>query len=173
MGNAQQYLDYINLMTYDFGEGGKIAAHHTSLYASKVYRAQSSADIGVTLYTAAGVPKNKIVLGIAFYGHVLTLVNGAQGLGDTVAARLRGKGYTVIKDSLINKNGFKAHRDRDAKAPWLYNASTHQFISYDDEWSVRKKCKYAKDKKLGGVMFWEYNDDLKGYLLDEINNVLR
>jgi chitinase len=171
MGNAQQYLDYINLMTYDFS-GGKIASHHTNLYASKAYKGSENADNAVTLFMAAGVPVNKLVMGIAFYGHVSNLVAGAKGLGDSVATRLRGKGYTAIKDSLVSQPGYKIHRDRHAKAPWLYNVQTRQFISYDDEWSVKKKCKYVKNKKLGGVMFWEYSDDLKGYLLDEITNVL-
>jgi chitinase len=172
MANAQQYLDYINLMTYDFS-GGKIASHHTSLFASKAYKAQNNADNAVRIFTAAGVPANKLVLGIAFYGRVSNLAAGAKGLGDSVATYSRNKGYTVIKDSLVNQNGYKMHRDRNAKAPWLFNASTRQFITYDDEWSVKKKCNYVKDKKLGGVMFWEYNDDLKGYLLDEINKILK
>ena len=172
MGNAQQYLDYINLMTYDFS-GGKIATHHTGLYASKAYEVQKNADNSVTAFMAAGVPANKLVMGIAFYGHVSTLMAGAKGLGDTVTTRLRGIGYTSIKDSLVNQPGYKVHRDRHAKAPWLYNASTREFVSYDDEWSVKKKCEYVKTKKLGGAMFWEYNDDLKGYLLDEIAQVLK
>jgi chitinase len=65
------------------------------------------------------------------------------------------------------------YRDRKAKAPYLYNASNKQFITYDDEWSVKKKCRYVLSKKMGGVMFWEYSSDPKEYLLDEANAVLR
>jgi chitinase len=172
MGNAQQYLDYVNLMTYDYS-GGKIASHHTSLYASKHYKSQNNADNAVTLFMAAGVPANKLVMGIAFYGRVSNLVEGAKGIGDSVATYSRGKGYTTIKDSLVNQQGFKLYRDRNAKAPYLFNAATRQFITFDDEWSVKKKCKYVKRKKLGGAMFWEYDSDLKGYLLDEIDKVLK
>lgn len=172
MADAQQYLDYINLMTYDFS-GGKVASHHTALYASTAYEAHNNADNAVAVFEAAGVPSEKLVIGIAFYGHVSTLVKGAKGLGDSVATSLRGAGYTAIKDSIIKQPGFKAYRDRRAKAPYLFNAQTGTFVSYDDEWSVRKKCKYVKSKKMGGVMFWEYDSDLKGYLLDEINKVLR
>ena len=172
MADAQQYLDYINLMTYDFS-GGRIASHHTALYASNAYEAHNNADNAVAVFEAAGVPSEKLVMGIAFYGHVSTLVKGAKGLGDSVATSLRGAGYTAIKDSISKQPGFKAYRDRHAKAPYLFNAQTGTFVSYDDEWSVRKKCKYVKNKKMGGVMFWEYDSDLKGYLLDEINKVLR
>jgi chitinase len=172
MGLAQQYLDYINLMTYDFS-GGKIASHHTGLYASKYYKAENNADNAVKVFMAAGVPAEKLVMGIAFYGKSSNLVAGAKGLGDSVLTYGRGKGYTDIKDSLMTQPGFKAYRDHHAKAPYLYNATTRQFITYDDEWSVRKKCKYVKHKNMAGMMFWEYNSDLKGYLLEEINKVLK
>jgi len=171
MNDAQQYLDYINLMTYDFS-GGKIASHHTSLYKSKAYKGHNNADNAATLFMAAGVPANKLVMGIAFYGKSSILVEGAKGLGDSVATYSRGLGYTKIKDSILKIPAFKEYRDKHAKADYIYNDSTRQFITYDDEWSVKKKCKYVKKKKMAGAMFWEYNDDLKGYLLDEINRVL-
>jgi chitinase len=172
MDKAQEYLDYINLMTYDFS-GGRIASHHTALYASNAYKAHNNADNAVKVFEAAGVPAGKLVMGIAFYGKSSVLVAGAKGLGDSVATYSRGWGYTAIKDSILHLPGFKVHRDRHAKADYIFNATTRQFITYDDEYSVKKKCKYVKRKKLAGAMFWEYNSDLKGYLLDEINRVLK
>lgn len=172
MGIAQQYLDYINLMTYDFS-GGNTAIHHTALYASNSYPLRKNADDAVNNFIAAGVPLNKLVIGIAFYSHSYTLSPAAKGIGDSVIARTKGIGYTAIKDSVLNLPGYKIFRDKQAKADYIFNAATHQFISFDDEWSVRKKCKYVKRKKMAGAMFWEYDSDLKGYLLDEINNVLR
>lgn len=172
MGNAQQYLDYINLMTYDYS-GGKIASHHTALYASKAHKAHNNADDAVTLFETAGVPASKLVMGVAFYGRSSILIDGAKGLGDSIATFSKGLGYTAIKDSILKLPDFKLHRDRHAKADYIYNATTRQFMTFDDEWSVRKKCKYAESKKMGGVMFWEFDSDLNGYLLDEINKVLK
>jgi chitinase len=82
-------------------------------------------------------------------------------------------GFTAIKDSVLEQPGNKVYKDRHAKAPYIFNKTTRQFITYDDLWSVKKKCKYVKAQKLAGVMFWEYDSDLKGYLLGEINDVLR
>jgi len=172
MNIAQQYLDYINLMTYDFGN--RVAGHHTNLYASKKYTSDENADNAVKAYINAGVPAAKLVMGIAFYGKTSILTNNAtSGLGDSVVSRSRGRGYTIIKDSLVNVAAYKTYRDEDAKAPYIYNAETHEFITYDDEWSVKEKCKYVKGNAMGGVMFWEYNSDVKGYLLDEINRDLK
>ncbi len=170
MGKAQQYLDYINLMTYDYYPN-KVAGHHTNLYESKTYPTDNSADKAIKAYMNAGVPASKIVIGLAFYGRNLKLHPAAQkGLGDTIASRVNnyGKGFTFLKDSLINQKGFIAYRDEDAKAPFMFNTETKQFISYDDEWSVANKCDYVLQHKLGGVMFWEYHSDSKGYLLNQI-----
>ena len=74
----------------------------------------------------------------------------------------------------INKNGFVRYWDADAKAPYLWNANTHLFISYADEESFTDKLNYVKDQKLAGVMFWEYVYDLEqNKLLNKLNHDLR
>ena len=172
MGKAQQYLDYVNLMTYDLFSGDTVV-HHAGLYATDRFKTKRSADNGVKAYLKAGVPASKIVLGIPFYGRAFTLAKDSKTiLGETSVAKQYIDGYSYIKDSLVNKKGYKEYRDEAAKAPYLYNEKTKVFIGYDDEESVREKCKYVLDNKLAGVMFWEYNSDPKGYLLDEINKSL-
>lgn len=175
MDKAQQYLDYINLMTYDyFQDGSGIAVHHTNLYASKQYQTENYADKAVSDFIAAGVPASKLVLGVAFYGRSSRVLDITQnGLGMKRAEYIHVGGYTLIKDSLLNQKGFKYYRDRNAEAPYLFNASTKQFISYDDEWSIKAKCNYLIKHKMGGVMFWEYADDKKEYLLNEIDARLK
>jgi chitinase len=173
MDKAQQYLDYVNLMTYDF-YNGDFAGHHTNLYNSKKFPAENYADKSFREFLAAGVPANKLVMGIAFYSRSFTLKeNSAKGLGDSILSSKYGKGYTFIKDSLINKNGFTAYRDKDAKASYIYNPTTREYMTYDDEESVKEKCKYVLKNNMAGVMFWEYNADLNGYLLNQINKTLK
>jgi chitinase len=173
MGKAQQYLDFVNLMTYDLFSGDT-TVHHAALYATDKFKTRKSADNGVKAYMNAGVPAGKIVLGIPFYGRSFTLGKDSKTiLGEMSVAKAYIDGYGYIKDSLVNKKGYKEYRDEVARAPYLYNEKTKVFIGYDDEKSVSEKCKYVLDNKLGGVMFWEYNSDPKGYLLDEINKSLK
>ena len=173
MKEAARYLDYINLMTYDY-YSSKVAGHHTNLYTSKIYNSGNSADIAVNAFVNAGVPVDKLVMGIAFYGRNFSLTPTSKiGLGDSVISQKFGSGFTVLKDSLINKKGFKEFRDEDAKAAFLFNAETKEFITYDNEWSVQNKCTYVADKNMAGVMFWEYDSDPKGYLLHAINSTLK
>ena len=160
-------LDYINLMTYDFSS--QRAGHHTNLFFSKG-DTTSSADKTVRSYIAAGVPPAKLVLGLAFYGKGW-VVKDPEGnwFNKPVVSAARGGGFSFLKDSLINQRGFKDHWDKAAKAPYLFNKQTSVFITYDNEKSVRLKCRYVLREELAGVMFWEYNNDPKGYLLNVIH----
>ncbi|QXV67481.1 glycoside hydrolase family 18 protein [Mucilaginibacter sp. 21P] len=175
MNKVANYLDYVNMMTYDyFQDSLGIAVHHTNLFASKKYVTRDNADKAIKEYVAAGVPCNKLVMGMAFYGRSSSVADSTNwGLGVKTVEHMRGGGYTFIKDSLLINNAFKEYRDTDAMAPYLYNRATKQFISYDNEWSVQKKCEYVKKNGLAGVMFWEYADDKKEYLLKQVNTTLR
>ncbi len=170
MGQAQQYLDYINVMSYDFFTVGPQAGHHTNLYASGKVANEMSGDRAVTLYRQAGVPAEKLVLGVAFYGRAWQLQDAdPEHYPRSIVNVERGGGYSFIKDSLLTNPAYKRYRDRKAKAPYLYNARLNRFVSYDDEESVKAKCRYVTKNRLAGVMFWEYFNDPKTYLLTEID----
>ncbi|MBD2702169.1 glycoside hydrolase family 18 protein [Spirosoma sp. BT702] len=174
MGQAQQYLDYINVMSYDHFTGGPLAGHHTNLYATDKVENEQSGDNAVKLYKQAGVPAEKLVLGIAFYGRAWQLQSDDPELHPRKIVKVeRAGGYTFIKDSLLTNPVYKRHWDRNARAPYLYNASLKRFVSYDDEQSVKEKCRYVRRKDMAGVMFWEYFNDPNMYLLNAINRELR
>jgi len=170
MDKVQQYTDYINVMSYDYADGtDSFSNHHTNLYVSSGDTSQYSADRSIQEFITAGVPPKKIVIGIAFYGKGWQMLSDTNhGLYQRAVADARGGGFTYLKDSVIDKNGFVRYWDTLAAAPYLYNADKKIFISYDDEESVRRKCEYVKQHHLAGAMFWEYNNDKKEYLLKVI-----
>jgi chitinase len=170
MDKAQKYLDYVNLMTYDYYTSGDSAGHHTNLYPPEDYETDQSAHKTFNLFLAAGVPAEKMVMGIAFYGRSWFMKsNDNRGINRPVDSVTRAGGFTFIKDSLLNRPGYVRYWDENARAPYLYNEETRQLVSYDDEQSVREKCKYVIENYMGGVMFWQYASDPKEYLLDVIN----
>jgi len=175
MGKVQQYVDFINLMTYDFTDvADTVAIHHTNLYVQPDAPRQRSADLAVQMFEAAGVPANKLVMGIAFYGHAIEMRStDNNGLYRKAAKRVPVGGFTYINDSLVNKRGYVRYWDAAAHAPYLFNTERKIFISYDDEQSVKDKCEYTLQHKLGGVMFWEYFNDRKEYLLKVIDETLK
>jgi chitinase len=170
MDKVAQYADYINVMSYDYvGGEDTISGHHTNLYNSSPDTSQYSADRSVKAYIAAGVPSQKLVVGIAFYGKGWQMESADNnGLYRKTVKPMRAGGFTYLKDSVINKNGFVRYWDDKASAPYLFSPEKKIFITYDDEESVKDKCRYAKKHHLGGVMFWEYSSDKKQYLLKTI-----
>ncbi|MEQ8813031.1 MAG: glycosyl hydrolase family 18 protein, partial [Imperialibacter sp.] len=165
--------DFVNIMAYDFYVAGDTVGHHSNLYPSENYEKENSADKAVKTYIEQGVPAEKLVLGVPFYGRSWTM-KSSDNLGilrprDEV---MRGNGFTFIKDSLMARPGFVRYWDDAAKSPYLFNAENNQLVVYDDESSVKLKCEYVNDNGLAGIMFWQYASDPKEYLLDVVNENL-
>lgn len=173
MGLLQPYMDYIFIMTYDYGGKNGTVGHHTNLYGYGSSNDVSSADQSVKNFIAAGVPASKIGLGAAFYGKGWEAETGKNnGLGEKRIRSVPGGGYTKLKDTLINQSGYKKFYDKKARAPYLFNDSTKVLITYEDEKSIKDKCRYVKKNKLAGIFFWEYFNDPKEYLINEISRNL-
>lgn len=177
LGDAQQYLDFINIMTYDAYNGlHNTTGHHANLFPADGDPAVEakgeevkSALTSVQGHIDAGVPVEKINLGLAFYGRKWEGVNREnKGLFQPAETVGMIEYYRVLAEECINKNGFTTYWDSSAAAPYLWNADSAIFISYEDSNSIRLKIEYLKKKGLGGVMFWEYTDDYDSQLLDAI-----
>lgn len=171
MEEAQKYLDYINLMSYDFdGTYDNMSSHHSNLFSPASMPYIYSADVCIQNLKAIGVHLSKVVMGIGFYGKGKIVASTENnGLYQIPVRPMFGGGYTYLKDSLVNKKGFARYWDAASNAPYLFNAEKKIFITYDDEESVKDKCDYIKKHKLAGAMFWEYFSDKKLYLLKVIN----
>lgn len=143
---AIQYLDFVNIMTYDMG---KPPYHNAGLYKSA--KTKRSCDESVTLHHDAGVPYDKIVLGIPFYGH--------------------GNGTNFSSDQVdfneIVYTGYKQCWDDVAKVPYLANSSGDMVLSYDDETSVGLKADFVKKKGLKGAMYWNIEADDASWTLSK------
>lgn len=173
---AHQYLDFINVMTYDYHTGGSpVAGHHANLFPNQsVHFTGPSADQSIQWHIDAGIPSKKLVLGAAFYGRYWTGVRRDNyGLYQYAPGSDRGTyRFDELRDNYINQNGFTRYWDEEAKAPFLWNPDEQKLISYDDEESVRYKSHYIKTRGLGGAMFWEYSNNFGLELLDTLYNEL-
>jgi len=175
----QRYLDYINIMAYDFNfpvEGGN-TGHHTAFYSHPDDDTGQSADAAVRNHIAAGVPAHKLVLGVAFYGRHWTQVN-AKNYGYPQPGRAGKNPYgstsfNHIAPELINQKSFVRYWDELAKAPWLWSEKEQLFISYDDPQSLQEKTTYVHQQALAGMMFWQYASDYQHQLLNAIQSGLQ
>ncbi|WP_297573858.1 glycoside hydrolase family 18 protein [uncultured Deefgea sp.] len=151
-------LNWINLMTYDFtGPWSATTGHHATLIGGAKDRV--SVDSTVDEYLSRGVPANKIVLGVPFYGYGWT-VNSLEnnGLYQPVIAKAKGplEAGSAPYSYLKTLPG-TVHRDEKTRAVWKVNGK--DVWAYDDVQLLKEKIAYVKKKKLGGIMAWELSQD--------------
>jgi chitinase len=161
-------LDRVNLMTYDLVHGySTVTGHHTPLYSTPQQR--ESTDNAIRYLDSIGIPRNKLVIGAAFYARIFENVDSVNnGLYQSGKFK-RGIPFKKYPQEFTQANGYVHHWDPVAKAPWMYNAKQKFFVTYDDTTSMRLKTAYAVDQKLDGIMFWQLGDDtFSGGLLDAI-----
>lgn len=135
---VDKYVDYTNVMTYDMGDEH---THNSPLYQSK-YVHSVSADECMQMYLAAGVPREKLVMGLAFYG---------KGRRD-----FRGK---WDKTSLTAPRGYTQLRDTLARVPYVVDENGEFVFGYEDNQSLREKAQYIKAQGFLGGMYWCYEGD--------------
>jgi chitinase len=188
------YIDFLNLMTYDFhGRWDKYTNHHSPLFSNPkdpnpISRERLNCDSAIKEYLKFKVPSEKIILGVPFYGKGwICEDNGENGLFAKVIGIPLGiydsedhpsgsNPFFFIKGVLENNPNYHKFRDEYAKVPWLWNPKEKIFYTYDDEISVKEKCEYVIRNNLGGIMIWEITDDypFKGNtLLSLIHKSLR
>jgi chitinase len=163
------YLDWFNLMTYDFvNRLTPTTGHHSGLHASGLTPAEArTTDRAVRQFLAAGVPPGKLVIGAAFYGREFADVQADHhGLYQHYGSYQGEHPWPELKANYINSSGFVRYWDAAAQAPWLWNARLRRFISYDDPQSIAAKAAFIKSRHLGGIMYWEQSLDPSDELLE-------
>lgn len=152
------FVDNVNLMTYDLVNGSSlITGHHTPLYSTP--EQAESTDNAVQYLDSIGVPKNKMVIGAAFYARIFNaetnLNNGLYQRGKFDKSIV----YKQFETKSLEQQGCTYYWDDTAKAPYMYNPATQKVYTFDDERSVMLKTKYAKEQGLKGIMFWQLASD--------------
>ncbi|MGL5573942.1 MAG: glycosyl hydrolase family 18 protein [Sarcina sp.] len=67
--------------------------------------------------------------------------------------------YNALDKLKSNYPGLKEYWDDTAKAPYLYDASTGKFFTYDNARSIGEKTDYVKENNLGGMIAWMASQD--------------
>lgn len=166
-------VDRVNLMTYDLINGYSTqTGHHTALYSRAEQK--ESTDNCVQYLIKIGVPRDKLVVGAAFYGRVWENVpnvnHGLYQSGKFIAF----VDYHRFAKEITAAKGYELFWDDVAQAPYGYHAEKKHFITFDDKKSMRIKTQYVIDQKLDGIMFWELNSDtMTDGLLEEIDKLAK
>ncbi|MFD9522714.1 glycosyl hydrolase family 18 protein [Streptomyces sp. NPDC059979] len=173
-GGAAQYVDFYNVMTYDFfgawAAQGPTAPHSPlTSYAGIPQAGFNSAD-AIAKLKAKGVPGAKLNLGIGFYGRGWTGVTQAAP-GGTATGPAQGTYEQGIEDYKVLKTSCPA---TGTVAGTAYAKCGSSWWSYDTPATIAGKMTWAKQQGLKGAFFWEFSGDTaNGELANAIHTGLQ
>ena len=131
-------FDFVNIMAYDNDlDKQSHASYEYSVECLNYFSERKQ------------IPKDKLVLGVPFYG----------------------RGYTPNGE--LDWNSYMSFADAVSKSDEYYSADVCEGIAYNGAVTMAKKAELAKS--CGGIMIWELTQDTKGEksLLKVINDTLR
>ncbi|WP_327383217.1 glycoside hydrolase family 18 chitinase [Streptomyces sp. NBC_01207] len=173
-GGAAQYVDFYNVMTYDFfgawAAQGPTAPHSPlTSYAGIPQAGFNSAD-AIAKLKAKGVAGAKLNLGIGFYGRGWTGVTQAAP-GGTATGPAPGTYEQGIEDYKVLKTSCPA---TGTVAGTAYAKCGSNWWSYDTPATIAGKMTWAKQQGLKGAFFWEFSGDTtNGELANAIHTGLQ
>ncbi|KAK8254413.1 family 18 glycosyl hydrolase [Phyllosticta capitalensis] len=175
LADMDRYLDFINLMAYDFaGSWDPVAGHQANLYPchGNPNCTPFNGDQAVRWYAEHGVPPEKLVYGMPLYGRAFAKT---QGLGCPSTPCGEGSWENGVFDyKALPLPGAQAHYDHDAAASYCHDPARQLVVSYDNKQAAMDKINYiaglrkADDPacpsgpRLGGAMWWESSADKPG-----------
>jgi chitinase len=170
---AAQYVDWYNVMTYDFfgawAAQGPTAPHSPLTSYSGIPTAGFTTADAMAKYKAKGVPASKLLIGIGFYGRGWTGVT-QDAPGGTATGPAAGTYEQGIEDYKVLKTSCPA---TGTIAGTAYAHCGSNWWSYDTPSTINSKMAWAKTQGLGGAFFWEFSGDTSsGELVSAINTGL-
>ncbi|MER7593638.1 MULTISPECIES: glycoside hydrolase family 18 chitinase [Streptomyces] len=170
---AAPYYDWLNVMTYDFfgawDAKGPTAPHSPLTSYAGIPQAGFNSAEAIAKFKAKGVPANKLLLGIGFYGRGWTGVTQSAP-GGTATGPAQGTYEQGIEDYKVLKASCPSN---GTVAGTAYAHCGTNWWSYDTPATVNSKMSWAKNQGLGGAFFWEFSGDTtNGELVSAINGGL-
>lgn len=161
IGEMSKYLDFINIMTYDIhgtwdadiASLGAVVRSHTNI---------KEVESALELFLRDGVPSEKLVLGLAYYGRSFQLANpscnriGCAFKGPARSGECTNSPGTLawfeIND-IIASTGSEPVYDSDSMSKILVFGND-QWVAYDDDETLLLRQNYAGANCLLGTMVW-------------------
>jgi chitinase len=170
---ASQYVDWYNVMSYDFfgafNAQGPTAPHSPLTSYSGIPTPGFTTADAIAKFKAKGVPASKLLIGIGFYGRGWTGVT-QDAPGGTATGPAPGTYEQGIEDYKVLKTSCPA---TGTIAGTAYAHCGSNWWSYDTPATIGTKMAWAKSQGLGGAFFWEFSGDTSnGELVSALTNGL-
>ncbi|MET0340710.1 MAG: glycoside hydrolase family 18 protein [Polyangiales bacterium] len=167
-----QSLDQYNLMSYypatAYAGTGWLSWHNCPLTGAKLMT-PVAIDDSLLRYVRAGVPREKLGLGVAFYAICYTGSVTAPNLNTMFGTSIQGGDNDFPLSALFGAQGAfdpkHRHWDAEAQVPYLSLPEPERhgcrYVSFEDEQSLVQKGNFVRSEGYGGVIVWTIN---QGYI---------
>ncbi|MFF4369801.1 glycosyl hydrolase family 18 protein [Streptomyces sp. NPDC001594] len=171
---AAPYVDFYNVMTYDFfgawDAKGPTAPHSPLTSYSGIPIAGFNSEAAITKLKGKGIPGSKLNLGIGFYGRGWTGVT-QDAPGGTATGPAPGTYEQGIEDYKVLKTSCPT---TGTVAGTAYAKCGSNWWSYDTPATIAGKTSWLKNQGLRGAFFWEFSGDTaNGELANAIHTGLQ
>uniref|UniRef100_A0A3B4DSV0 chitinase n=1 Tax=Pygocentrus nattereri TaxID=42514 RepID=A0A3B4DSV0_PYGNA len=176
-----KYLDFINVMTYDFhGTWERFTGHNSPLYQGAHDEGDLiyfNTDYAMRYWRDNGTPVEKLRMGFATYGRTFRLTSTADGVGDpasgpaSAGSYTREAGFWSYYEICGFLEGTKIQWIEDQRVP--YATKNGEWVGFDTKESFEIKARYLNDNKYGGAFVWALDlDDFAGQFCGQGNHPL-
>ena len=160
------YVDFYNVMTYDFHGGWENVTGHQAAMTGDANNYDVTGAVDV--FENAGIELSKVVMGAPAYTRAWGNVadGGSFGYqqpgGGRDATGSFEAGVYDYKDVLndVVTGTRNLYWDDDNKAAFLYDGD--EWSSMETTATIAGKAAYVEEKGLGGMMFWALSNDAEG-----------
>ncbi|CAI9098916.1 OLC1v1035648C1 [Oldenlandia corymbosa var. corymbosa] len=160
--SIRKNLDWVHVSAYDYHTPSSNPDQTGSPAALYDPESNQNTDFGITSWISGGLPPEKIVLGLPFYGYAWTLKDPKN---NGIGAPANGSAFTpdgdmtykAIKDYIRRYNAVSSYNSTYVMS---YCSVQSTWIGFDAVQVIKAKVSYAKQKNLLGYVVWQVpNDD--------------
>jgi hypothetical protein len=163
----QSHVSFFNIMSYDLHGKWDLGNQWTGEYLNPH---TNLTEIGkaLDLLWRNKIDSSKVVMGLAFYARAYTLADpSCVKPGCTFASGANQGNCSREVGILLNSEIDQIIADHQLSTTFYEDAAAQvahwddQWLSYDDEKTLKIKSDYAREQCLGGIMVWALSHDTK------------
>ncbi|XP_016531222.1 acidic mammalian chitinase-like isoform X3 [Poecilia formosa] len=178
IADVSKYLDFVNVMTYDFhGAWDSFTGHNSPLYTSSAVTGQHvffNIDFAMRYWRDQGAPLEKLLVGFPAYGRTFRTSSAASGVAAPASGAASAGSYTreagifSYYEVCTFLDEATTHWIEEQKVPYAVKGS--EWVGFDNKQSYAIKAQYVKDNNYGGAFVWAVDlDDFSGQFCGQGN----
>ncbi|XP_032376130.1 acidic mammalian chitinase [Etheostoma spectabile] len=171
IADVSKFLDFINVMTYDFhGAWDPFTGHNSPLYRSSYDQGNNiyyNVNFAMKYWRDQGAPREKLNVGFSTYGRTFKTSTADSSVGASTSGPASAGPYTLeagfwsYYEICTFLQGGSLHWIDEQMVP--YAIKGNEWVGFDNRQSFEIKAQYVKDNKFGGAFVWALDlDDFTG-----------